>query len=76
MVNSTSYQYGLFLIFDNFKLLLSRIASFEETNRSQSLSLEDVDQAIFQLTAAAATIQLLVSGIENDNDFTYASWFP
>ena len=73
MAASTSRErneYGLFLFFDNFKLLLSRITPFQETNRSQSLSLEDVDQAIFQLMAAPDTIQLLVSDIENNNDFT------
>ena len=33
---------GLFLFFDNFKLLLSTIASFEQAERFNRLSLEDI----------------------------------
>ena len=62
-------DYGLFLFFDNLKLLLSTITTFEEADRSQSLSLEDIDQAIGRLMAAADTIQLLISEIESNRDF-------
>ena len=62
-------DYGLFLFFDNLKLLLSTITTFEKADRSQSLSLEDIDQAIGRLMAAADTIQLLISEIESNRDF-------
>ena len=62
-------EYGLFLFFDNLKLLLSTIKKFEEADRSQSLSLEDIDQAIGRLMAVADTIQLLISEIESNRDF-------
>ena len=44
-------------------------ATFEEADRSQSLSLEDIDQTTGPLMAAADTIQLLISAIESNNDF-------
>lgn len=50
-------EYGLFLFFDDLKLLLSTLTTFEEADRSQSLSLEDIDQATGRLMAAADTIQ-------------------
>ena len=62
-------EYGLFLFFDNLKLLLSTITTFEEADRSQSLSLEDIDQATDRLMTAADTIQLLISDIESNRDF-------
>ena len=62
-------EYGLFLFFDNLKLLLSTITTFEEADRSQSLSSEDIDRAIGRLMAAADTIQLLISEIESNRDF-------
>ena len=62
-------EYGLFLFLDNLKLLLSTITTFEEADRSQSLSLEDIDQAIGRLMAAVDTIQLLISEIERNRDF-------
>lgn len=62
-------EYGLFLFFDNLKLLLSTITTFEEADRSQSLSSEDIDQAIGRLMAVADTIQLLISEIESNRNF-------
>ena len=62
-------EYGLFLFFDNLKLLLSTITTFEEADRSQSLSLEDIDQATDRLMTAADTIHLLISDIESNRDF-------
>ena len=63
-------EYGLFLFrFNNLKLLLSTITTFEEADRSQSLSLEDIDQATGHLMAATDNIQLLISEIESNRDF-------
>ena len=62
-------KYGLFLFFDNLKLLLSSRMMFEDADESQSLSLEDIDQATGRLMAAADTIQLLISEIESNHDF-------
>ena len=62
-------EYGLFLFFDNLKLLLSTITTFEEADRSQSLSLDDIDQATDRLMTAADTIHLLISDIESNRDF-------
>ena len=62
-------EYGLFLFFDNLKLLLSTITTFEEADRLQSLSLEDIDQATDRLMTAADTIHLLISDIESNRDF-------
>jgi len=61
---------GLFLFFDGLKFLLSTITSFEEAERSQSLSLEDIEQAADRLITAADTMQLLISDIENNNNFS------
>ena len=44
---------GLFLFFDNFTLLLSTIASFKRAERSNSLSLEDIEQVVDRSIAAA-----------------------
>jgi len=60
----------LFLLFDGLKFLLSTITSFEESERSQSLSLEDIEQAADRLITAADTMQLLISDIENNNNFS------
>ena len=59
----------MFLFFDNLKLLLSTITTFEEADRSQNLSLEDIDQATDRLMTAADTIHLLISDIESNRDF-------
>lgn len=63
-------EHGLFLFFENFKLLLSTISSFEEAERCNNLLFEDIDQAEERLIAAAETIQLLLSDIENNDDLT------
>ena len=63
-------EHGLFLFFDGLKFLLSTITSFEEAERSQSLSLEDIEQAADRLITAADTMQLLISDIENNNNFS------
>lgn len=62
-------EYGLFLFFDNLKLLLSTISSFEEAERCNNLSFEDLDLAADRLRTAAETIQLLTSEIGNNEDF-------
>ena len=59
----------MFLFFDNLKVLLSTITTFEEADKLQSLSLEVIDQAIGRLMAAADTILLLISEIESKRDF-------
>ena len=63
-------EHGLFLFLDGLKFLLSTITSFEESERSQSLSLEDIEQAADRLIPAADTMQLLISDIENNNNFS------
>ena len=63
-------EHGLFLFFDNFRLLLSTISSFEEAERCNNLLFEDIDQAADRLITAAETIQLVISDIENNNDLT------
>lgn len=62
-------EYGLFLFFDNLKLLLSTISSFEEAERCNNLSFEDLDLAADRVRTAAETIQLLTSEIGNNEDF-------
>jgi len=66
-------EHGLFLFFDNFKLLLSTISTFGEAERYNNLGFEDIDQAADQLITAAETIQLLISDIENNDDLTDVS---
>ena len=63
-------EHGLFLFFENFKLLLSTISSFEEAERCNNLLFEDIDQAAERLITAAETIQLLLSDIESNDDLT------
>ena len=63
-------EHGLFIFFDNFRLLLSTISSFDEAERCNSLLFEDIDQAADRLITAAETIQLVMSDIENNNDLT------
>ena len=63
-------EYGLFLFFDNLKILLSTVSSFEEAERCNNLTFEDVDQAADRLRTAAETIQLLTADIGNNEDFT------
>ena len=63
-------DYGLFLLFDNLKILLSTVSSFEEAERCNNLSFEDVDQAADRLWTAAETIQLLTTDFGNNEDFT------
>ena len=46
----------VFFFFDNFKLLLLTIASFEQAVRSNSLSSEDIEQDADRLITAAETI--------------------
>ena len=66
-------EHGLFLFFDNFKLLLSTISTFGEAERYNNLGFEDIDQAADRLITAAETIQLLISDIENNDDLTDVS---
>ena len=63
-------EHGLFIFFDNLRLLLSTISSFEEAERCNNLLFEDIDQAADRLITAAETIQLVMSDIENNNDLT------
>ena len=63
-------EYGLFLFFDNLRILLSTVSSFEEAERCNNLTFEDVDQAADRLRTAAETIQLLTADIGNNEDFT------
>ena len=74
MAAYTSYrernEYGLFLFFDNLKILVSTVSSFEEAERCNNLFFEDVDQAADRLRTAAETIQLLTADIGNNEDFT------
>jgi len=63
-------EHRLFLFFDNFRLLLSTISSFEEAERCNNLLFEDIDQAADRLITAAETIQLVISDIESNNDLT------
>ena len=69
-------EYGLLLFFDNLKLLLSTITKLEDAYRSQSLSLQDIDQDAGRLMTAAETSQLLISGIERNPDFCLAVTNP
>ena len=63
-------EHGLFLFFDNFRLLLSTISSFDEAERCNNLLFEDIDQAADRLITAPETIQLVIADIENNNDLT------
>ena len=63
-------KHGLFIFFDNLRLLLSTISSFEEAERCNNLLFEDIDQAADRLITAAETIQLVMPDIENSNDLT------
>ena len=58
-----------FYFFDNWKLLLSKVFSFEEVERCNNLSFKDVDQATDRLKTAAETIQLLTSDSGNNKNF-------
>ena len=60
-------EQGLFIFFDNLRLLLSTISSFEEGERCNNLLFEDIDQAADRLNTAAETIQLVISDIENND---------
>ena len=66
-------EYRLFLFFDNLKILLSTVSSFEEAERCNNLTFEDVDQAADRLRTVAETIQLLTADIGNNEDFTDAA---
>ena len=59
-------EHGLLLFFDNLKLPLSTISSFEKAERCNNLSFEDIDQAADRLRTAAETIQSLTSDIGNN----------
>ena len=63
-------EHGLLLFFDNFRLLLSTISSFDEAERCNNLLFEDIDQAADRLITAPETIQLVIADIENNNDLT------
>ena len=51
-------EHGLFLFFDNFKLLLSTISTFGEAERYINLGFEDIDQAADRLITAAIDPEL------------------
>ena len=49
---------GLFLFFDNFKLLLLIVALFEQAERSNSLSLEDIERVSDRLKPFSCSLQI------------------
>lgn len=68
--NRERNESGLFLFFDNLKSLLASVTSFEEQSRSQRLSVEDIDEAVDRLNAAADTLHLLITDIEGNGAFS------
>ena len=60
---------GLFLFFDNLKLLLALVSLFKGKIDSQNLCLTEIDKAIHRLETAADTLRLLITDIEHNHAY-------